>query len=190
MTIQRGLGTDQDRLSPDITLLQHVEDVSRELSRLPDQGTLVGHSYPLMIISSVVETNPTRIQQLVFLDVKAQVTPCILSAHALPCLALLSSLYLELPALIFCYDQRLLLSLSRGIHESAKFSANCRRGLCRSGVLTIASSLCRRARHRRVADVRGHHESGSAQAQRSDSHLATSGADSRHAVPEDACEQI
>ncbi|MGA7291406.1 MAG: alpha/beta hydrolase [Terriglobales bacterium] len=63
-----GLGTDQDRLSPDITLRQHVEDVSRELSRLPDQVILVGHSYAGMIISGVVETNPTQIQQLVFLD--------------------------------------------------------------------------------------------------------------------------
>ena len=63
-----GLGTDQDRLSPDITLGQHIEDVSRELSRLPDQVILVGHSYAGMIISGVVEANPTQVHRLVFLD--------------------------------------------------------------------------------------------------------------------------
>ena len=31
-----GLGTDQSRLSPDITLRQHIEDVARELSNRPD----------------------------------------------------------------------------------------------------------------------------------------------------------
>jgi pimeloyl-ACP methyl ester carboxylesterase len=53
-----GLGTDQSRLSPDITLRQHVEDVV----------ILVGHSYAGMIISGVAETNPTQIRRLVFLD--------------------------------------------------------------------------------------------------------------------------
>jgi len=63
-----GLGTDQSHLSPDITLQQHVEDVSGELSRFPDQVILVGHSYAGMIISGVVETNPTQVERLVFLD--------------------------------------------------------------------------------------------------------------------------
>ena len=63
-----GLGTDQDHLSPDITLLQHVEDVSLALSGLPDNVILVGHSYAGMIISGVVETNPSQVQRLVFLD--------------------------------------------------------------------------------------------------------------------------
>jgi pimeloyl-ACP methyl ester carboxylesterase len=63
-----GLGTDQSRLSRDITLRQHVEDVSVELSRSPDRVILVGHSYAGMIISGVVETNPTQVQRLVFLD--------------------------------------------------------------------------------------------------------------------------
>ena len=63
-----GLGTDQSHLSPDITLQQHVEDVSGELSRFPDQVILVGHSYAGMIISGVVETNPNQVQRLVFLD--------------------------------------------------------------------------------------------------------------------------
>jgi pimeloyl-ACP methyl ester carboxylesterase len=63
-----GLGTDQSRLSPDIALRQHVEDVSRELSRLPGQVILVGHSYAGMIVSGVAETNMTRVQRLVFLD--------------------------------------------------------------------------------------------------------------------------
>jgi pimeloyl-ACP methyl ester carboxylesterase len=63
-----GLGTDQSQLSPDITVRQHVEDVSRELSRFTEQVILVGHSYAGMVISGVTETNPTQIQRLVFLD--------------------------------------------------------------------------------------------------------------------------
>ena len=63
-----GLGTDQDRLSAGITLQQHIEDVSRELSKLSERVILVGHSYAGMIISGVVETNPTQVQRLVFLD--------------------------------------------------------------------------------------------------------------------------
>jgi pimeloyl-ACP methyl ester carboxylesterase len=63
-----GLGTDQSRLSPDITLQQHVEDVLLELAKFPEQVILVGHSYAGMIISGVAETNPTQVQRLVFLD--------------------------------------------------------------------------------------------------------------------------
>ncbi len=63
-----GLGTDQSRLSRDITLMQHVEDVSVELSRCSDRVILVGHSYAGMIISGVVETNPMQVQRSVFLD--------------------------------------------------------------------------------------------------------------------------
>src|SRR3984957_19019325 len=63
-----GLATDQSRLSPDITLGQHVEDVSVELSKSPDPVILVGHSYAGMIISGVVETHPTQVRRLVFLD--------------------------------------------------------------------------------------------------------------------------
>jgi pimeloyl-ACP methyl ester carboxylesterase len=63
-----GLGTDQSRLSPDITLRQHVEDVAGEVSRLAGQVTLVGHSYAGMVISGVAETNPSKIERLVFLD--------------------------------------------------------------------------------------------------------------------------
>jgi pimeloyl-ACP methyl ester carboxylesterase len=63
-----GLGTDQGCLSPDTTLRQHVEDVSRELSGLAGKVILVGHSYAGMIISGVVETNPDRVERLVFLD--------------------------------------------------------------------------------------------------------------------------
>jgi len=62
-----GLGTDQSRLSPDITLRHHVEDVSRSL---PDRSEviLVGHSYAGMIISGVAERNPTQVGRLIFLD--------------------------------------------------------------------------------------------------------------------------
>ena len=63
-----GLGTDQGRLSPDITLRQHIEDVSRELAKLLGEVILVGHSYAGMIISGVIEVNPTRVERLVFLD--------------------------------------------------------------------------------------------------------------------------
>ncbi len=63
-----GLGTDHDRLSPDITLQQHVEDVLVELSRFQEQVILVGHSYAGMIISAVVEANPNQVQRLIFLD--------------------------------------------------------------------------------------------------------------------------
>lgn len=63
-----GLGTDQGHLSPEITLQQHVADVSLQLSKLAEQVTLVGHSYAGMIISGVAEINPTQLQHLVFLD--------------------------------------------------------------------------------------------------------------------------
>ena len=66
--VLRGLGTDQGRLSRDITLMQHVEDVSVELLRCPEQVILVGHSYAGMIISGVVEPNPAPVRRLVFLD--------------------------------------------------------------------------------------------------------------------------
>jgi pimeloyl-ACP methyl ester carboxylesterase len=63
-----GLGTDQGRLSPDITLQRHVEDVALELSRLHEPAILVGHSYAGMIISGAVAANPSQVQRLVFLD--------------------------------------------------------------------------------------------------------------------------
>jgi pimeloyl-ACP methyl ester carboxylesterase len=63
-----GLGTDQGRLSPEITLRHHIEDVSLELSRVSEQVVLVGHSYAGMIISGAAETNPAQVARLVFLD--------------------------------------------------------------------------------------------------------------------------
>jgi len=63
-----GLGTDRERLSPDITLQQHIEDVLLELSKLPGQVVLVGHSYAGMIISGVAEKDPAHVQRLAFLD--------------------------------------------------------------------------------------------------------------------------
>lgn len=66
--VLRGLGADQGRLSPDITLTQHIEDVSAEVSRSPDSVILVGHSYAGMIISGVAETNAAQVQRLVFMD--------------------------------------------------------------------------------------------------------------------------
>jgi pimeloyl-ACP methyl ester carboxylesterase len=66
--ILSGLGTDQSRLSPDITLQQHIEDVCIELAKSPDKVVLVGHSYAGMIISGAVEENPKKVQRLAFLD--------------------------------------------------------------------------------------------------------------------------
>jgi pimeloyl-ACP methyl ester carboxylesterase len=63
-----GLGSDQKSLSPEITLHQHIEDISTELANLPERVILVGHSYAGMIISGVAETHPTQIQRLVFVD--------------------------------------------------------------------------------------------------------------------------
>ncbi len=63
-----GLGTDQHRLSPDISLQQHIADVSNALSKVADRVVLVGHSYAGMIISGVVEANADRVQRLVYLD--------------------------------------------------------------------------------------------------------------------------
>ncbi len=63
-----GLGTDQGRLSHDISLRQHIAEVSLQLSRFSDQVILVGHSYAGMIISGVTETNPMQVERLVFLD--------------------------------------------------------------------------------------------------------------------------
>lgn len=63
-----GLGTDCSHLSADITLQQHIKDVSLELSKTTDPAILVGHSYAGMIISGVAEMNPAHIRRLVFLD--------------------------------------------------------------------------------------------------------------------------
>jgi pimeloyl-ACP methyl ester carboxylesterase len=63
-----GLGADQSRLSPDITLQQHIKDVSAELLKFAEPVILVGHSYAGMIISGAVERNPDRVRRLVFLD--------------------------------------------------------------------------------------------------------------------------
>jgi len=67
-----GLGSDQNHLSPDITLQQHVKDVSmqlsRSLSKSPDPVILVGHSYAGMIISGVAEANPSQLRRLIFID--------------------------------------------------------------------------------------------------------------------------
>ena len=66
--ILRGLGKDQSHLTSDVTLLQHVEDVSTELASVGDKAVLVGHSYAGMVISGAVESHPTKIQRLIFLD--------------------------------------------------------------------------------------------------------------------------
>jgi pimeloyl-ACP methyl ester carboxylesterase len=66
--ILSGLGTDQPNLSREITLTQHIKDVSLQLQNLPDKSILVGHSYAGMVISGVVEAIPAKVQTLAFLD--------------------------------------------------------------------------------------------------------------------------
>ncbi len=66
--ILRGLGTDQSHLTSEVTLIQHVEDVSTELASVEDKVVLVGHSYAGMVISGAVESHPAKIQRLIFLD--------------------------------------------------------------------------------------------------------------------------
>lgn len=63
-----GLGTDQGRLNSDITLRQHIEDVSVHCSKAGEPVVLVGHSYAGMIISGVVEKFPAQVGRLVFMD--------------------------------------------------------------------------------------------------------------------------
>jgi len=64
----RGLGADQAHLTSDVTLSQHVEDVSRALTTVEDKAVLVGHSYAGMVISGAVEASPSNVESLVFLD--------------------------------------------------------------------------------------------------------------------------
>ncbi len=66
--VLRGLGTDQSHLTSDVTLHQHIEDVSKELAPLGEKVVLVGHSYAGMVISGAIASHPTRVQRLVFLD--------------------------------------------------------------------------------------------------------------------------
>jgi len=66
--ILSGLSTDRTQLTSDVTLHQHVEDVSKVLAALENKAVLVGHSYAGMVISGAVESNPTKVQALVFLD--------------------------------------------------------------------------------------------------------------------------
>jgi pimeloyl-ACP methyl ester carboxylesterase len=68
MPVLRGLGTDQSNLTSEVTLQHHVEDVAAALQALPDQAVLVGHSYAGMVISGAVESNPTKVRRLVFVD--------------------------------------------------------------------------------------------------------------------------
>jgi len=66
--VLRGLGTDQDHLTSELALHHHIEDVVTELTNLTDRAVLVGHSYAGMVISGAVESHPTKVQRLVFLD--------------------------------------------------------------------------------------------------------------------------
>jgi 5-methyltetrahydropteroyltriglutamate--homocysteine methyltransferase len=75
----------------------------------------------------------------------------------------------------------------RGANESAQLSPIDRRTLRCLGDHKINASLCRRGRAgQRVADLRGHHESRSTEAEWSDSHLAAFRADSRYAISANA----
>jgi pimeloyl-ACP methyl ester carboxylesterase len=65
--VLRGLGTDQSNLSSDVTLHQHVEDISVRLATAREEVVLVGHSYAGMVISGAAES-PAKVKRLVFLD--------------------------------------------------------------------------------------------------------------------------
>src|ERR1700751_992734 len=66
--ILHGLGSDQGRLTPELALHHHVDDIGTALANLTDKAVLVGHSYAGMVISGAVESHPTKVQRLVFLD--------------------------------------------------------------------------------------------------------------------------
>jgi len=66
--ILRGLGSDQGRLTSELALHHHVEDVGTQLANLADKVVLVGHSYAGIVISGAVESHPAKVQRLVFLD--------------------------------------------------------------------------------------------------------------------------
>jgi len=66
--VLRGLGTDQSNLSSDVTLHQHVEDISVQLAAAEEEVVLVGHSYAGMVISGAAESHPAKAKRLVFLD--------------------------------------------------------------------------------------------------------------------------
>jgi pimeloyl-ACP methyl ester carboxylesterase len=66
--VLRGLGNDQSHLTSEVTLHHHVEDVARRLASLEEKVVLVGHSYAGMVISGAVESQPNKVQGLVFLD--------------------------------------------------------------------------------------------------------------------------
>ncbi len=63
-----GLGTDQSRLSPNVSLSQHIDGIAAELSKSPEPVILVGHSYAGMIISGAAGKNPHQVRRLVFVD--------------------------------------------------------------------------------------------------------------------------
>src|SRR5215472_1463283 len=66
--VLRGLGTDQSNLSSDVTLHQHIEDISVKLAAAEEEVVLVGHSYAGMVISGAAESHPDKAKRLVFLD--------------------------------------------------------------------------------------------------------------------------
>lgn len=66
--VLRGLGTDRSNLSSDVTLQQHVEDISLKLATAEEEVVLVGHSYAGMVICGAAESYPAKAKRLVFLD--------------------------------------------------------------------------------------------------------------------------
>jgi pimeloyl-ACP methyl ester carboxylesterase len=66
--VLHGLGSDQHRLTSDVALHHHIDDVSAEFSKLDEKVVLVGHSYAGMIVSGAVELHPAKVQSLVFMD--------------------------------------------------------------------------------------------------------------------------
>src|SRR5689334_23514656 len=64
-----GLGESAHRLTPDVGLDTHVQDVVGLLQKEDlQQVILVGHSYSGMVITGVADCMPDRIHSLVYMD--------------------------------------------------------------------------------------------------------------------------
>ena len=101
-----------------------------------------------------------------------------LRTHSADMPALLLSMWSRASAAVLVTTNGYSQSLWKGIHESTELSSSHGHCVRRPGLLTIAPSFCRHARERRMAHLRSHDESRSAEAQRGDSHLAPGRADS------------
>ena len=66
--ILTGLGSDQPRLTPEISLRTHIDDIAKVLTAAPKPVILVGHSYAGMIVTGAAAASPERVHSLVYID--------------------------------------------------------------------------------------------------------------------------